>query len=138
MRPMAHIARPATILAVFALLTLALTAPSLAQDLNAFRRANGRNALHVSTTLSAMAHSHATSMASRQHLDHAGFMQRIGGGAHAENVAFGCNTQACAMRMWTRSGGHRANMLRKDVSAYGIASASGANGRRYWVLELGN
>jgi uncharacterized protein YkwD len=34
--------------------------------------------------------------------------------------------------------GHRANMLRGDVSAYGIASATGANGRRYWALELGN
>jgi len=29
-------------------------------------------------------------------------------------------------------------MLRGDVSAYGIASATGENGRRYWALELGN
>jgi hypothetical protein len=29
-------------------------------------------------------------------------------------------------------------LLRGDVSAYGIASATGANGRRYWALELGN
>jgi hypothetical protein len=28
-------------------------------------------------------------------------------------------------------------MLRGDVSAYGIASATGANGRKYWALELG-
>jgi hypothetical protein len=28
-------------------------------------------------------------------------------------------------------------MLRGDVSAYGLASAVGENGRRYWVLELG-
>src|SRR6185295_17568370 len=33
---------------------------------------------------------------------------------------------------------HRANMLRRDVTSYGIASAVGGNGRRYWVLELGN
>jgi uncharacterized protein YkwD len=39
--------------------------------------------------------------------------------------------------MWSRSGGHRANMLRGDVSHYGIASATGGNGRRYWALELG-
>ena len=37
-----------------------------------------------------------------------------------------------------RSGGHRANMLRRDVSNYGLASADGANGKSYWVLELGN
>jgi len=34
--------------------------------------------------------------------------------------------------------GHRANMLRRDVSAYGIAAATGPNGRKYWALELGN
>jgi hypothetical protein len=29
-------------------------------------------------------------------------------------------------------------MLRRDVKSHGIASAVGANGKRYWVLELGN
>jgi hypothetical protein len=28
-------------------------------------------------------------------------------------------------------------MLRRDVTHYGLASADGAKGRRYWVLELG-
>jgi hypothetical protein len=28
-------------------------------------------------------------------------------------------------------------MLRKDVTTYGIASAVAANGRQYWVMELG-
>jgi hypothetical protein len=28
-------------------------------------------------------------------------------------------------------------MLRGDVSAYGIASVTGARGRKYWALELG-
>lgn len=136
MRLMVPLARAAALAAIFA----ALASPALAQDINAFRRANGRNALHISHTLSAMAHAHASSMAARQHLDHDGFYQRIGTsrGAHAENVAFGCPDIGCAIRMWIRSNGHRANMLRKDVSAYGIASASGANGQRYWVLELGN
>jgi uncharacterized protein YkwD len=40
--------------------------------------------------------------------------------------------------MWAKSGRHRANMLRRDVTSYGIASAEGGTGRRYWVLELGN
>jgi uncharacterized protein YkwD len=118
-----------------------LTTPAAALDLNSFRAQHGRPALSVSSTLSALAYSQAHSMATRTRLDHAGFRARIagmGGGMHAENVAFGCDTEDCALKMWARSGGHRANMLRGDVAAYGIASATGANGRRYWALELGN
>jgi hypothetical protein len=29
-------------------------------------------------------------------------------------------------------------MLLRDVSAYGIASATGKNGRKFWALDLGN
>jgi uncharacterized protein YkwD len=115
--------------------------PALALDLNSFRAQHGRPALAMSSTLSALAYEQAHSMATRTRLDHAGFRARIagmGGGMHAENVAFGCADEDCAIRMWARSGGHRANMLRGDVSAYGIASATGENGRRYWALELGN
>lgn len=72
--------------------------------------------------------------------DHAGFRQRVPttNGTAAENVAFGCATDDCVIRMWARSSRHRANMLRQDVTLYGLASADGGNGRRYWVLELGN
>jgi uncharacterized protein YkwD len=79
-------------------------------------------------------------MARRQHLDHRGFRQRLAPVAStaAENVSYGCATQDCAIRQWARSSGHRRNMLMGGVSAYGIASAVGANGKRYWVLELGN
>ena len=48
-------------------------------------------------------------------------------GANAENVSFGCSDQACAIRQWANSAPHRANMLRKDVTTYGIASAVAAN-----------
>jgi uncharacterized protein YkwD len=40
--------------------------------------------------------------------------------------------------MWANSAGHRRNMLMKGITSYGIASATADNGRRYWVLELGN
>jgi uncharacterized protein YkwD len=68
------------------------------------------------------------------------FRQRVSTerGTAAENVGFGCDTEDCAIRRWAASGRHRANMLRRDVKSYGIASAVGSNGRRYWVLELGN
>lgn len=122
-------------------LSAALAAPASADDINTFRRQHGRAPLSMSGTLAALAQSHAHGMAARGRLDHANFRARLGaiGGTHAENVAWGnCESESCAIRQWSRSGRHRANMLRKDVSAYGIASADGGSGRRYWVLELGN
>jgi uncharacterized protein YkwD len=118
----------------------ALGASARAEDINSFRRAHGLHALSMSSTLAAMAAEQASAMAGRNHLDHDGFRQRFAfsGGRHAENVAYGCDTEECAIRMWSRSAGHRRNMLLRDVSAYGIASATGAKGRRYWALELGN
>jgi uncharacterized protein YkwD len=76
----------------------------------------------------------------RQRLDYSGFRQRVdvSSGPAAENVAYGCATEDCVIRMWARSGAHRANMLRRGVTSYGLASAEGTNGKRYWVLELGN
>jgi len=117
-----------------------LTIPAYALDLNSFRAQNGRPALSVSGQLSGAAYSHAHAMANRGRLSHDGFRQRVplNGGTAAENVAFGCADEDCVIKMWARSGRHRANMLRRDVTSYGIASAAAANGRRYWVLELGN
>jgi uncharacterized protein YkwD len=110
-----------------------------AQDLNAFRAANGRPALRVNSSLTVLAHAHANDMARRGQLDHNGFFQHRGpNGARAENVAYGCGDMACTIRQWSRSSGHRTNMLRRDVHGYGIASAVSSNGRRYWALELGH
>ena len=113
---------------------------ALALDLNSFRAQHGRPVLSISTTLSGAAYAHANDMARRKSLDHKGFRRRMSfvSSAAAENVAFGCDTEDCAIRMWAKSSGHRANMLRDDVTSYGIASATADNGRRYWVLELGN
>jgi uncharacterized protein YkwD len=109
-------------------------------DLNSFRAQHHRPPLAMSSTLAGMAYEQAHGMASRSHLDHAGFRRRFAfsGGTHAENVAYGCADEDCAFKMWTRSAGHRRNMLLRGVSAYGIASATDGNGRRYWALELGN
>lgn len=130
---------------VFIAVTLAgicilLTTPALTLDLNSFRAEHGLPPLSASGALAGAAYSHAHSLAARQRLDHAGFRQRVPltSGAAAENVAFGCATEDCVIRMWAKSGRHRANMLRRDMTSYGIASAEGGNGRRYWVLELGN
>ena len=114
--------------------------PALALDLNSFRAQHGLRPLSVSAALAGAAYSHAHNLAARQRLDHSGFRQRVslGAGPAAENVAFGCATEDCVIQMWAKSAGHRANMLRRDVTSYGLASADGGNGHRYWVLELGN
>ena len=119
---------------------IVLATPSFALDLNSFRAQHGLPALSASGTLAGAAYNHAHNLAGRQRLDHDGFRQRVSmtSGTAAENVAFGCATEDCVIRMWARSARHRANMLRRDVTSYGLASADGANGRRYWVLELGN
>jgi len=127
-------------LVIAALASIVIADSSFALDLNSFRAQHGRPPLSPSGALSGAAHSHAQRLAGRQRLDHAGFRQRVSTerGTAAENVGFGCDTEDCAIRRWARSGRHRANMLRRDVTSYGIASAVGSNGRRYWVLELGN
>ena len=122
-----------------AVTSLLLTTPALAADLNSFRAQHGRPALSHSSSLAGLAYSQAQAMAGRSRIDHKDFKKRIGpvGTTHAENVLVGCDDEACAIARWAKSGGHRRNMLRGDVSSYGIASATGANGRRYWALELG-
>ena len=119
---------------------LALT-PGFAHglDLNSFRAQHGKPALSYSPALAGVAQHQASSMAGRGKLDHANFKQRVAhlGTTAAENVSFGCDSEDCAIRQWARSKGHRANMLRGDVSAYGLASAIGSNGRRSWALALG-
>ena len=88
------------------------------------------------SSLRALAQQHANDMARRNSLDHAGFMQQRGpAGAVAENVAMGCETEACARRMWMQSPRHRANMMLGGCQA--VASAVSANGRRYWAMLIG-
>jgi uncharacterized protein YkwD len=134
--------RPALIAAAVLLPILVLpAAPASALDLNSFRAEHHRPALSYSAMLAGAAYEQAHNMARRNHLDHNGFRERVGAlvsGTAAENVLWGCETEDCAIRMWAKSSGHRANMLRGDVSMYGIASAKADNGRHYWVMELGN
>ena len=115
---------------------LGICSSALADSLNSFRRAHGLPALHRSASLQAMAQRHARSMAARQSMDHDGFYSERGPkGARAENVAWGCASESCAMRMWENSSGHRADMLLSDVKSYGLASGGGRT--RYWCLVLG-
>jgi len=108
--------------------------PTLADTLNSFRKAHGLPALHRSGNLQAMAQRHANSMAARRSMNHDGFYSQRGPrGARAENVAYGCSTESCEMRMWENSGGHSANMLLSDVKSDGLASSSGGRDS-YWCM----
>ena len=115
-----------------------LATKALALDVNSFRAQHKLPPLSSSALLAAAAASHASDMAARKTLDHKGFRKRMVGSTGAENVAYGCPDEDCATRMWANSAGHRRNMLMKGISSYGIASATSEDGRRYWVLELGN
>jgi uncharacterized protein YkwD len=112
--------------------------PETATSLNGFRAQHGRAPLTSDGKLTSMAQAHAADMARRDQLDHNGFMEFRGPrGARAENVALGCKDTACVIQQWVNSSGHRANMLRADITKYGLASATSASGKRYWALELG-
>ena len=88
------------------------------------------------SALYGLAQQHANDMARRNSLDHAGFMtQRGPAGAVAENVAVGCDSEACARQMWLKSPRHRANMAIGGCQA--VASAVSRSGRRYWAMEIG-
>ena len=123
---------------LFILALVAFATPAQAMDLNSYRAKNGRAALQYDASLAGLAYFHAIDLARRGALDHAGFKTQRGPlGAAAENVSYGFADEACALQQWMRSAPHRTNMLRKEVTRYGIASAVSASGQRYWVMELG-
>ena len=124
-----------------AALGMSIATPAQALDLNALRAQHKLPPLSYSATLAGAAYEHARNLARRGRLDHDGFRKRVGAlvaGTAAENVSYGCEDRDCAIKQWARSAGHRRNMLLKGITAYGIASARADNGRRYWVMVLGN
>jgi uncharacterized protein YkwD len=121
-----------------AILVPLLASPVEAIDLNGYRKANGLGPMSAHATLGALARAHAADMARRGAMDHAGFYDvRARRGARAENVAYGCADTNCAIQQWINSSPHRANMLRPDLTRYGLGSAVSAAGQRFWALVMG-
>lgn len=60
-------------------------------------------------------------------------------GIAAENVAvaYGAPDVGHVMKMWMDSPPHRRNMLDPRFSHFGVASATDADGKRYWAMVLG-
>jgi hypothetical protein len=77
----------------------------------------------------------AASMARRDRLDHSGFKSRAKRyGLRAENVAYGCETEACARAQWRKSSGHARNMMLPGFQE--VASARSRSGRTYWCMAI--
>ena len=123
--------------------TAALLVPAeTPASLNGLRRSRGRAAVARDRALDTLAAQHARAMARAGRMDHAvgtGFARRMkaaGIGAAAENIARGQKDVAAVMRAWSRSPGHRRNMLDERMTRYGLASVRAGDGRLYWAMIL--
>jgi len=111
------------------------------ESISAFRHEYGLSKVRIDPTLTRLAHEQAEAMAAANKLDHdirATFANRISGYSTdhaAENIAMGNTTFSATFEQWKGSAGHRHNLLIRDVSRIGIASA-GSGGRTYWALIL--
>jgi uncharacterized protein YkwD len=121
-------------------------AAAAASMISGYRKNNGLGSVAVDPALMKLAAEQAHAMASRDRLDHdvgRGFGQRIAGSGYDakaayENIGAGYHTLAEAFSGWRGSSGHRANMLRRDVSQIGIAAAYSPRSKYkvFWALIL--
>ena len=130
------------------ILLLVFLAQSAAADpaidaLSRYRAANGLPPVSHAPRLAAMARAHALDLARTGRLSHTGSDgSRIDDRARragyrfctlAENVARGQRSLSEVMNGWAGSRGHRANMLRRDISEAALVRAEG----NVWVMVLG-
>lgn len=117
-------------------------------DLNAYRISKGLKALTIDDRLNRAAEVHAKDIAAAGILSHTG----TDGSGHgdriqlqgyyfsiaSENAAAGQPSWDRAFSGWQKSPGHNANMLRDDVSEFGVALAyePTTSYRTYWVMVL--
>ncbi|HUY32819.1 MAG TPA: CAP domain-containing protein [Pirellulales bacterium] len=99
------------------------------QHTNAERRRYGLPSLAVDQHLVKSARAHAIWMTTRQTLTHTN--QPV-----AENIAFGQESAAEAVRSWMNSPGHRANILSAGHRRIGVAAFVARNGRIYWCQQF--
>jgi uncharacterized protein YkwD len=125
------------------------TAGTIVQLTNAERAHAGRPPLRANSQLMEAAQLHADQMARRGRLEHV-----LSGGqyprpedrlaaagyqwsAYAENIAMGQSTAAAVMDSWMHSSGHRANILKTNVTEIGVGYARDSAGRPYYVQVFG-
>jgi uncharacterized protein YkwD len=125
--------------------------------INAHRVNAGCRPLAVNSQLQAAATAHATAMAEQNFFSHTGkdrstLRSRVrasgyGGRGLAENIAAGQRTAAAVVSEWTRSPGHRRNILECSYSRTGLAQVYQADDlplpgqtipmKYYWVQVFG-
>jgi len=115
-------------------------------DLNAYRVENGLRPLTYNEKLNRASEVHAKDLASADMISHTG----TDGSGHgdrvqlqgyyfsiaAENVATGQKSWDAAFRSWKNSPGHNENLLRDDVTEFGIALAYApkTSHATYWAM----
>jgi uncharacterized protein YkwD len=110
-------------------------------EISAYRKSHGLPTVTVDPKLTEFARKQANAMAERRVLDHnvyASFRSRIapyGSPSAAENIAKGRGTFRETFATWKSSSSHNANLLLRDATRIGLASASG-HGTTYWALIL--
>jgi len=124
-------------------------ASTIVQLTNAERSNAGLPALRANSQLMEAAQLHADQMARLGRLEHV-----LSGGqyprpedrlaaagyrwsAYAENIAMGQSSAAAAMDSWMHSSGHRANILKTNVTEIGVGFARDSAGRPYYVQVFG-
>src|SRR5215470_1420076 len=110
-------------------------------EISAYRKSYGLSAVTADAKLTELARQQANAMAERRSMDHnvyATFHSRIkpyGSALAAENIAMGTKTFEETLAIWKSSSGHNANLLKRNVTRIGLASAS-RDGTTYWALIL--
>ncbi|TPQ34562.1 secretion protein [Bradyrhizobium guangdongense] len=121
----------------------AIAAESAAEQISSFRAKHGEPKVVRDATLDRIAMDQARAMAAKDNLSHDAlgpFNRRVapaGAGRAAENIAYGYESFEKTLGQWIDSSGHRKNLLLRNASRVGIASARTASGKRtYWAMVI--
>jgi hypothetical protein len=127
---------------------LLLAAPAMAAEspadlISRFRVKHGEVRVVRDATLDRIALEQARAMAAKDTLSHevlGTFTGRIASaraGRAAENIAYGYESFEKTLGQWIDSSGHRKNLLLRNASRVGVASAKDASGKRtYWAMVI--
>jgi hypothetical protein len=122
---------------------LAAAAESPAELISSYRLKHGEVKVVRDATLDRIALEQARAMAAKDHLSHdvlGSFSKRIApsrAGRAAENIAYGYESFEKTLGQWIDSSEHRKNLLLRNATRVGIASAKDASGKRtYWAMEI--
>jgi uncharacterized protein YkwD len=122
---------------------LAAAESSPAGAISEFRLKHGEGRVVMDATLNRIALEQAKAMAERDRLDHdvlGAFGGRVApsrAGRAAENIAYGYDSFEKTLDQWIASSEHRKNLLLRNASRVGVASARSATTHRtYWAMEI--